>query len=112
MESVFKAVAGSIALGVESAAALIIAFGAIEALYGAVLAISSRSQPRWPPQRGLVAVCGMACSRTRVRTRRRRGSNSNLAHLERNRAIGSHRGNTNLSEFVLGTRSGQLYGAL
>jgi len=39
MESVFKAVAGSIALGVESVAALIIAFGAIEALYGAVLAI-------------------------------------------------------------------------
>jgi uncharacterized membrane protein len=39
MESVFKAVAGSIALGVESAAALIVAFGAIEAIYGAVLAI-------------------------------------------------------------------------
>jgi uncharacterized membrane protein len=39
MESVFKAVAGSIALGVEAAAALIVAFAAIEAIYGAALAI-------------------------------------------------------------------------
>jgi len=45
MEEVFKQIAGYIALGVEASAALIIAYGAIQALYGAVRAIiEKRSQ--------------------------------------------------------------------
>lgn len=39
MEELFKRIAASIALGVEGLAALIVAFGAIEAAYGSVLAI-------------------------------------------------------------------------
>ena len=40
MQEVFKGVASYIALGVEACAALIIAYGAIEALYRAIRAIS------------------------------------------------------------------------
>jgi uncharacterized membrane protein len=42
MQAVFKAFAESIALGVEVGAALIIAYGAIEALYRAVRSIAAR----------------------------------------------------------------------
>jgi uncharacterized membrane protein len=45
MEEVFKQIAGYIALGVEASAALIIACGAFQALYGSVRAvIEKRSQ--------------------------------------------------------------------
>jgi len=45
MEQVFKQIAGYIALGVEASAALIIAYGAFQALYGAFRAvIEKRSQ--------------------------------------------------------------------
>ena len=40
MEEVFKRVAGSIALGVEASAVLIIAYGAIEAIVGAIRAVA------------------------------------------------------------------------
>jgi len=39
MEEVFKEVAGYIALGVDSSAALIIAYGAMQALYGSFRAV-------------------------------------------------------------------------
>jgi uncharacterized membrane protein len=42
MQEVFKGVAGCIALGVETSAALIIAYGAMEALYGAFRAVASK----------------------------------------------------------------------
>ncbi|HTS57673.1 MAG TPA: DUF1622 domain-containing protein [Terriglobales bacterium] len=45
MEEVFKQIAGYIALAVEASAALIIAYGAMQALYGSVRAvIEKRSQ--------------------------------------------------------------------
>jgi len=45
MEQVFKQIAGYIALGVEASAALIIAYGACQALYGSFRAIvEKRSQ--------------------------------------------------------------------
>jgi uncharacterized membrane protein len=45
MEDVFKQIAGYIALGVEASAALIIAYGAMQALYGSFRAvIEKRSQ--------------------------------------------------------------------
>jgi uncharacterized membrane protein len=45
MEEVFKKAAGYIALGVEASAALIIAYGAMEALYGAIrTVVEKRSQ--------------------------------------------------------------------
>jgi uncharacterized membrane protein len=40
MEELFKSVAESIALGVEGGAALIIGYGAVEAIVGAILAIA------------------------------------------------------------------------
>jgi len=42
MQAVFRELAESIALGVESAAVLIIAYGAIESLYGLIRAIATR----------------------------------------------------------------------
>ena len=42
MQNIFKQVAGFIALGVEASAALIIAYGAIEAISGALRAIVNR----------------------------------------------------------------------
>ncbi len=42
MQELFKKIAESIAIGVECAAALIIAYGAAEALWGSTLAITKR----------------------------------------------------------------------
>ena len=42
MQELFKQIAESIAIGVEGAAALIIGYGACEALWGATLAIAKR----------------------------------------------------------------------
>ncbi|HEV2118189.1 MAG TPA: DUF1622 domain-containing protein [Terriglobales bacterium] len=46
MQEVFKQIAGCIALGVEACAALIIAYGAIEALYGAIRAVAGKRSKR------------------------------------------------------------------
>jgi uncharacterized membrane protein len=42
MQELFKSVAGTIALLVEAAAAIIIAYGALEALYGSAIAIVNK----------------------------------------------------------------------
>jgi uncharacterized membrane protein len=42
MQEILKEIAASIALGVETCAALIIAYGAIEAIYGSIRVIAAR----------------------------------------------------------------------
>jgi uncharacterized membrane protein len=42
MQEILKEIAASIALGVETSAGLIIGYGAIEAIYGSILAIAKR----------------------------------------------------------------------
>ena len=66
MEEIFKQLAESVALGVEAAATLIIAAGAIEAMIGSgPLSILRLSTRRWP-QSGVVALRHMADARSRV----------------------------------------------
>ena len=107
MEDMFKGFASFIALGVESVAALIIAFGAIEATYAVLRSfVTAQFQAEQERGYGCASPCGF-CSALNLNWLPT-SFVPRYPRVDRHRTAGSHRGHTDIPELFFGERLGKI----